>query len=301
MHNFLLPAACFVLLGVVVDYLLAILFAIVEGLTEFLPVSSTAHIRLTQFACGIDPKDKFWTMFAVVIQFGAILAVAVYFWKRLLGFVKTFPRGENKNKTWLSHPLTLVIVACIVTGVPVWLLKKTVIDENLKNPMVMGIALVVGGAIMWAVDALATRPKIKSIDQIGMLEAAWVGACQILSAVFPGTSRSMATIAGGQIFGMSRPVALEFSFFVSVPIMFAATLKELKDCLKPDDGTPALHLTANQWGVLFVGVAVSFVVAWGVIAWFMNWVKKHGFVPFAIYRLIVGAVVIALAGKLAQP
>jgi undecaprenyl-diphosphatase len=276
-----------------VDYLLAILFAVIEGLTEFLPVSSTAHIRLTQSLCHIDKADPFWKMFAVVIQIGAIAAVVVYFWDRILKFVKTFPRGEKKNKTWMTHPLTLVFVAFVVTAVPSYLLKKQ-IDKALENYWAMGIALIVGGVIMWAVDVLATRPKIQTVEGMGLLEAVWIGACQIASAVFPGTSRSMSTIAGAQIFGVSRPAALEFSFYLSIPIMLAATAKELKDCLKPGDGTPAVHVSGEQWGVLLVGTAVSFLVAWGVIAWFMQWVRKHGFVPFAIYRLIAGAAVIAM-------
>jgi undecaprenyl-diphosphatase len=287
------------------DLLLSILFGVVEGLTEFLPVSSTAHIRITQFLCGISPHDEFWKMFAVVIQIGAILAVVVYFRHRLLKFLRTFPAGEHGDRTWLNHPLTLVMIAFVVTAGPAYLLKKLV-DQNLESPWVMGLALVVGGIVMGAVDLLCTRPRITHVEQMGPLEAVWVGAVQILSAIFPGTSRSMSTIAAGQTFSMSRQAALEFSFFLSIPIMFAATAKDLKDFIRPpaDPLThfrpAAIHVSAQQWAVLAVGTAVSFVVAWAVIAWFMRWVRNKGFVPFAVYRLFAGGAVLALvySGKL---
>ncbi len=281
------------------DYLLALLFGIIEGLTEFLPVSSTAHIRLTQFLCHISPDDKFWEMFAVVIQLGAILAVVVYFWNRLLKFVKTFPKGEKGTSTWLTHPITLVAVAFVVTAVPSVLLKK-IIEDHLKSVYVMASALIIGGIIMWIVDVAFRKPKVMHVEEMSLIDAIWIGAVQILSAVFPGTSRSMCTIAAGQVFSLSRQTALEFSFYLSIPIMCAATVKELYDYLKPHKdpltriAPPAIHLTGDQWGVLAVGTFVSFVVAWGVIAWFMAWVRKHGFVPFAIYRIVIGGVILAL-------
>ena len=283
----------------------SLILGVVEGLTEFLPVSSTAHLRITQFLCGISPKDEYWKMFAVVIQLGAILAVVAYFWGRLVKFVRTFPKGERGNRTWVTHPLTLVMIAFVVTAGPAYLLKKMV-DKNLESPWVMGGALVIGGMVMWVVDVMCTRPRIKHVEEMGVLEAVWVGAVQILAAIFPGTSRSMCTIAAGQTFGMSRQAALEFSFFLSIPTMFAATAKDLKDFIRPaaDPVTnirpEAIHLTGQQWGVLAVGMLVSFIVAWGVIAWFMNWVRNKGFAPFAVYRLAAGAGVLALAyyGKL---
>jgi undecaprenyl-diphosphatase len=244
-------------------------------------------------------------MFAVVIQLGAILAVVVYFRDRLVKFVRTFPKGERGNRTWLTHPLTLVFIAFVVTAGPAYLLKKMV-EKNLESTWVMGGSLIVGGIVMWIVDAAFSRPRITHVEEMGVIDSIWIGAVQIFSAIFPGTSRSMSTIAAGQTFGMSRQSALEFSFFLSIPIMFAATGKDLKDYIRPavDPVThirpEAMHLTGQQWGVLIVGLLVSFVVAWGVIAWFMNWVRTKGFVPFAIYRLLAGVAVLALAyaGKL---
>jgi undecaprenyl-diphosphatase len=186
-----------------------------------------------------------------------------------------------------------VAIAFVTTAVPALLLKKR-IEGNLEHLWVMGTALLVGGVVMWVVDALCTRPKITHVEQMSVIDALWIGAWQITSAVFPGTSRSMSTIAAGQVFGMSRAAALEFSFFLSIPIMVAATLKELKDVILParDPATgirpPGLHPTGEQWTALAIGTAVSFVVAWVVIAWFMGWVRRRGFTPFAVYRIALG-------------
>ena len=251
---------------------------------------------------GIPESDKFWEMFAVVIQLGAILALSGYFRKRILTFVRTFPKGQNGDRTWINHPLSLVMIAFVVTAIPALLLKK-LIEHNLESLTVMGWALIIGGIVMGVVDLTFRKPRITHMEQMGILEAVWIGAVQILSALFPGTSRSMCTIAAGQVFSMSRAAALEFSFFLSMPTMCAATLKELKDYLHPsaDPVThirpPAIHLTGDQWTTLFIGTIVSFFVAWVVIAWFMQWVRKHGFIPFAIYRLLIGGFVLYLAFK----
>src|SRR5438445_1692000 len=161
-------------------------------------------------------------MFTIVIQLGAILALPVYFWHRMLQFVRTFPKGERGDRTILTHPLSLTFIAFVVTAVPAWLLTKQ-IGKNLENLWVMALALLIGGVIMWIVDAVFTRPRTMHMEGITLLQAIWIGAAQILSAVFPGTSRSMSTIAAGQLAGLSRPAALEFSFFVSMPTMVVAT------------------------------------------------------------------------------
>jgi undecaprenyl-diphosphatase len=150
----------------------------------------------------------------------------------------------------------------------------------------MGVALLIGGAVMWAVDALCRQPKILHMEEMGFLQAIFVGLAQILSAAFPGTSRSMATIAAGQATGMSRAAALEFSFFLSMPTMFAATAYKLhKPLLKPD---AAIAMTGHNWIILAIGFATSFLVAWAVVAWFMHWVRRHGFALFAVYRIVAG-------------
>ncbi len=270
------------------QYLEAVVLGVVEGLTEFLPVSSTAHIRIAQSLLGQDAQDEYWKMFAVVIQLGAILSVVLYFWKRIVSFVRSYPKGEQGTNTWWNHPLALVLLSFVVTAGPCFVIDDK-IGELLENTTVMAWALIIGGVLMWAIDAwFSPRAKVMSMDQMNFRQAIVIGLSQILAAAFPGTSRSMSTIAGGQVMGLSRSAALEFSFFLSIPVMFAATgFKLLKYLLKHE--TP---MSSDQWGVLGVGFAVSFLVALAVIAWFMRWVRTRGFVPFAIYRLIAGAAIL---------
>lgn len=298
------------------DYLASVVFGIVEGLTEFLPISSTAHLRLAQDLCDKDLADPYWKMYAVVIQLGAILAVLVYFRERIIKFLQSFPTGSKGDRTIWTHPVTLTLIAFVVTAGPAWILKKKVIDKNLENLWVMGSALLIGGVVMWAVDAIFTKPRTLEVEKMSLPQAIWVGLVQILSAVFPGTSRSMSTIAAGQSSGLSRATALEFSFYLSIPTMIAATGKELWDegglgeWVKSHlhshshavaDATSVLataapiQMTGERWGVLLVGLVISFLVAWAVIAWFMAWVRNRGFTPFAVYRIIVGIAVLIYA------
>ena len=272
------------------DYLLSVFLGVVEGLTEFLPVSSTAHLRICEVLLHIDLHDGFWKMYTIVIQLGAILALPVYFWHRIVQFVRTFPEGERGNRNILTHPLSLTLIAFVVTAIPAWALAK-VIGENLESIRVMALALLIGGIIMWIVDAVFTRPRTMHMEEMTLPQAVWIGAAQILSAVFPGTSRSMSTIAAGQVAGMSRPAALEFSFFLSMPTMAAATGYDFLKSVIPHhhEGEIApLTITAHQWIVLAIGFVVSFFVALAVVAWFMNWVRARGFVPFAVYRILLG-------------
>jgi undecaprenyl-diphosphatase len=272
------------------DYLLSVFLGVVEGLTEFLPVSSTAHLRICESLLHIDLHDGFWKMYTIVIQLGAILTLPVYFWHRIVQFVRTFPKGERGNRTILTHPLSLTLIAFVVTAIPAWALAK-VIGKNLESIWVMALALLIGGIIMWIVDTVFTRSRTMHMEEMTPLQAVWIGAAQILSAVFPGTSRSMSTIAAGQIAGMSRPAALEFSFFLSMPTMAAATGYDFLKSVIPrhHEGEIApLTITPHQWIVLAIGFIVSFFVALAVVAWFMNWVRAHGFVPFAVYRILLG-------------
>jgi undecaprenyl-diphosphatase len=281
------------------DFLLSILLGVVEGLTEFLPVSSTAHLRIVEAVLHLDLHDSFWKMYTIVIQLGAILALPVYFWNRILKFLSTFPKGERGDRNFLTHPLSLTIVAFIVTALPSWALTK-VIGKNLESLWVITIALLVGGIVMWTVDAIFTRVRVTHMEEMSLPQAIWIGACQILSAVFPGTSRSMSTIAAGQIAGLSRPAALEFSFFLSMPTMVVATGYDLLKTLKPSRNTinegnlAPLAVDSHQWIVLAIGFVVSFFVALVVVAWFMRWVRTKGFVPFAIYRIALAIVLIIL-------
>jgi len=293
------------------EYLLSLILGIVEGVTEFLPVSSTAHLRLAEALLHISLSDGYWKMYSIVIQLGAILCLPVYFAGRITKFLSTFPRGESGNRTALTHPLGLTVVAFVVTAIPSFLLTK-VIGKHLENVVIIGWSLLIGGIVMWIVDAMHAKAeaagptgtsKIRTwkMEDMSLGQSIWIGFCQIFSAVFPGTSRSMSTIAAGQIAGMSRAAALEFSFFVSMPTMAAATLYTLYKSLRGKGENPigVSQIDAHGWIVLAVGFVVSFIVAYASVAWFMAWVRKRGFAPFAVYRIIVGALVLVFAAKLA--
>jgi len=275
-------------------------------------VSSTAHLRIAEALLHVSLSDGYWKMFSIVIQLGAILCLPVFFGGRLLNLLSTFPRGSHRDRTPFTHPLGLVILAFLVTAIPSFALTK-VIGKNLENLYVIGAALLIGGIIMWIVDA-RSAPWEKAgpgaagspiytwkMDDMGSAQAFWIGACQILSAVFPGTSRSMSTIAAGQLWGMSRAAALEFSFFLSIPTMVVATgYTLLKSVMgKGENAIGAADINPHQWVLLGIGFAVSFIVGYASVAWFMAWVRRRGFVPFAIYRILLGIAVLAFAGKLA--
>ncbi|HJT69954.1 MAG TPA: undecaprenyl-diphosphate phosphatase [Terriglobales bacterium] len=293
------------------DYLLSVILGIIEGLTEFLPVSSTAHLRIAESLLHISLSDGYWKMYTIVIQLGAILCLPIYFRTRISKFLSTFPRGENGNRTPLTHPLGLTLIAFLMTAIPAFLLTK-VIGKHLESLYIMGMSLLVGGVVMWVVDAInaksealgpgahASRIHTWKMETMGVGQAIWIGACQILSAVFPGTSRSMSTIAAGQIAGMSRASALEFSFFLSIPTMVAATGYDLLKSLRGKGVNPigVSQIDAHGWVVLAIGFVVSFIVAYVAVAWFMAWVRKRGFTPFAVYRIVIGALVLAFAARL---
>jgi undecaprenyl-diphosphatase len=284
------------------DFLLSVILGILEGVTEFLPVSSTAHLRIAEKLLHLDLHDSFWKMYTIVIQLGAILALPVYFRSRITKFLLSFPRGERGHRTMLTHPLSLTLIAFVITAIPAWLLKKQ-IGQNLESLSVMAWAILLGGVIMWIVDAMFTRPRTMNMEEMSLPQAAWIGAVQILSAVFPGTSRSMCTIAAGQTGGLSRAAALEFSFFLSMPTMVVATGYDLLKTIMPhhhDAGDAAIapvSMNAHGWIVLAIGFVVSFVVALGVVAWFMRWVRERGFAPFAIYRIVLGLGLLVLIGR----
>ena len=293
------------------DYLLSVVLGIVEGLTEFLPVSSTAHLRITEALMHINLSDGYWKMYSIVIQLGAIACLPVYFRERILKFLSTFPRGERGDRTFLTHPLSLTVVAFVVTAIPAFLLTK-VIGKHLESLEIMGLALLFGGIAMWIIDALnakweaagpgapGSRIRVWHTEDMSFGQAVWIGACQILSAVFPGTSRSMSTIAAGQLAGMSRSSALEFSFFLSMPTMVVATCYDLLKSLlgKSENPIGVSGMTSHEWIVLAIGFIVSFFVAYASVAWFMAYVRKHGFVPFAIYRIFAGIAVLVWIAKL---
>jgi len=287
------------------DYILSVILGIVEGLTEFLPVSSTAHLRISEALLHISLTDPYWKMYTIVIQLGAILALFLLFASRIIEFFRTFPEGENGDRTKFNHPLTLTMAAFVVTAIPAFLLHK-IIGQNLESLRVMALSLLIGGVVMWGVDWWSSRsePFTKDVEEMTLGQAVWVGFCQIASAVFPGTSRSMSTISAGQLVGMSRPAALEFSFLVSIPTMFAATGYDLLKTLHPKQVAGAeelapLVMTSHGWIVLAIGFVVSFFVALAVVEWFLRFVRNNGFTVFAIYRILVGIALLIFGSRLA--
>jgi undecaprenyl-diphosphatase len=279
----------------VTDHLLAFLLGLIEGVTEFLPVSSTAHLRVAEVLLGISLSDGFWKMFAIVIQLGPILCLPIYFRRRIAEFLTRFSRGIRRDRTAVNHPLTLTLLAFVCTAVPAFLLSK-VIGANLEKLGLMAWCLIAGGAVMWLIDAIFGRPdKLGDVESIQPGQAIWIGLLQSVAAVFPGTSRSMATIAAGESAGLSRATALEFSFLLSIPTMVAATGSDLLKFIRhPEGGSPPgmLRMDSHRISILATGFVVSFFVAWGVVAWFMKWVRSRGFAPFAVYRICVGIAVL---------
>jgi len=294
------------------DYLLSVVLGIIEGLTEYLPVSSTAHLRIAESLFHLSLADGYWKMYTIVIQLGAILCLPVYFRDRIAKLLSTFPQGENRDRTVMNHPLSLVLIAFVVTAIPSFLLTK-VIGKHLESMPIIGWSLLIGGIVMWIIDAAKAKSEAAGpgapsssirtwkMDAMSLGQAVWIGFCQIFSGLFPGTSRAMSTIAGGQLAGMSRASALEFSFFLSIPTMIAATgYTLLKSVMgKGENPIGVSQITSNQWLLLAIGFVVSYLVAYASVAFFMAWVRKRGFVPFAVYRIVVGILVLAFAARLA--
>lgn len=261
----------------------AVILGIVEGLTEFLPVSSTGHLILVnQF---VDFTGSFAKMFDVVIQFGAILSVVVYFWDRLVPF-GAHKSAREKSRTWNLWTKTIVGVT------PAILIGATVgkyVQELLFNPITVAVALLVGGIILIFIENKKKYSTINSIEALTYKTAFLIGFIQCL-AMIPGTSRSAATIIGAMLLGASRLVAAEFSFFLAIPTMTAATAYSL---LKT-----GLTMSSSELIVLATGFVVSFFVAWMVIAGFMSYISKKDFKPFGYYRIVLGILVLLYFGLL---
>jgi undecaprenyl-diphosphatase len=288
-------------------YIQSLLLGIVEGLTEFLPVSSTAHLRIVEAAMRIPLDDAYWIMYTIVIQAGAILALVLLYLERIVGFIKSFPRGESGDRTWKNHPISLTLIAFFFTSIIALPLHK-LSEKHLGSIAVMAWALLIGGIIMWVVDARASRyePNTLHVEEMTLGQSIWIGICQSLSAIFPGTSRSMSTIAAAQMVGLDRPSALEFSFLLSIPTMLAATAWDLLKSIHPSKSALAagavpvaqVHMTGQNWIVLAIGFVVSFIVAVGVVEWFLAWVRRHGFTIFAVYRIVFGILLLVFGSRL---
>jgi undecaprenyl-diphosphatase len=265
------------------DFINATILGIVEGITEFLPISSTGHlIIVNQFINFTDAS--FAKMFDIVIQLGAILAVVVYFWNRLWPFGKG-KTGQERSTTLLTWKKVIVgIIPAIIIGAKFGHL----IEEKLFNPKIVAGALIVGGIIIILVESRKRTARFTDVKSLSYGTALAIGFCQCLAMV-PGTSRSAATIIGAMLLGASRIAAAEFSFFLAIPTMAAATVYSL--------WKHYASITVHQVELTAVGFIISFFVAWAVIAGFMNYIRKNDFRLFGYYRLALGALVIILLAK----
>jgi len=259
-----------------VIYLKAIILAVVEGVTEFLPISSTGHMILVDEFLKISPDASFSEAFMVMIQLPAILSVVVYFWKDLWPFVKD--RDETQARIVLWAKIVIAFLPAAVLGV---LLHHLL--QKLFNPYTVAATLLAGGVILILLERTQRIGKIPTVREIGFQTALLIGFIQCI-AMIPGTSRSAATIIGAMLLGASRVAAAEFSFFLAMPTMFGATAFEI---LKN-----GLHFTGEQWAVVAVGSVVSFAVAYAVVAAFMNYIRRHDFKPFGYYRIVLGVLVL---------
>lgn len=262
------------------DIVRAIILGVVEGLTEFLPISSTGHMILVMPLLGIDETNRFWNgAFDIFIQLGAILAVVIYFWRRLWRLTVRPPA-----QPWHEHILVKLFVAFLPAAV-IGSLAGDFIEEKLKNPLIVAYALAIGGVAILAIEAAVRRPRVMDAAAVSLACALGIGLAQCLAMV-PGTSRSGATIMGALALGLAPAAAAEFSFFLAIPTMFAAGCYSM---LKHLD-----ELQAHTLPPLAVGFVVAFIVAWIVIAAFMRFIQTHRFTVFAIYRIVLGAVVLAV-------
>jgi len=261
---------------IVMDFWQAIIIAIVEGLTEFLPVSSTGHMVITSALLKLN-KDEFTKLFEVCIQLGAILAVVVLYWRKFLVF--------DKNRVSFYVKLIVAVLPALIIGY----LFADRIDALLESPLVVGITLLLGGIVLLFVDNWFTQPTIERDEDMSLFKALRIGFWQCI-AMIPGVSRSAATIIGGMQQKLTRNVAAEFSFFLAVPTMAAATGYKL---LK---GRELLMSNTDNLKLLLVGNIVAFIVAMIAIKFFINTLKKYGFRVWGYYRIVVGIAILAAIG-----
>jgi len=315
------------------DLIRAIVLGIVEGVTEFLPISSTGHLVLCERWMGMDLHDEFWGMFTIFIQIGAIAAVAVFFRARILELLRGQPErlltpleisasaplgrggasgsgtpgsvsseigrvlepataaavdGDDTPVTAAQRGYAVLMIILASTPLVVAYFADKWAEKHLTQPWIIGAALAIGGVIMIVIEWLPLNITTRRIERITWKQALGIGGAQVLAAIFPGTSRSAATIMAGLVAGLSRPAAAEFSFFLAIPAMGAACLYKLLKFLK--HGLPSLDRVL----LLVMGTLVSFLVAYAVIAVFMAYIRRHNFVPFAVYRIALGLLVLWL-------
>lgn len=263
-------------------FILVIILAIVEGLTEFVPVSSTGHMILVEkFINSPNISKNFMDSFLVIIQFGAILSVVLYFWKDLTPFTKSKEEFSKKMQLWSK-----IIVGVLPAGVIGLLADDYISEYFMDSPTIVASMLILYGIVFIFIDkVIKNKGRISNMEELSYKLAFIIGFFQCLAMV-PGTSRSGATIVGALLLGLSRSVAAEYSFFLAIPTMAGATLLKLVK--------NGLNFTTQEWQLLLLGSAVSFIVAYAVIKWFMGYIKTRTFRIFGIYRVVLGILVLLL-------
>jgi undecaprenyl-diphosphatase len=266
------------------ELLKAILIGIVEGITEWLPISSTGHMILVDEFVKLNVSPEFLELFLVVIQLGAIMAVPVLFWNKLNPFSKKKSEAERKS-TW---SLLFKVVVGVLPAAVIGFLFDDLLDKYLYNYIVVAIALIVYGVIFIFIEKMQSgkRYRIEDVNDLTYKDALIIGAFQMLSLI-PGTSRSGSTIIGGMLTGVSRVASAEFSFFMAIPIMLGASLLKIVKFVMA-----GFSATGTEIAILLVGMFVSFIVSLFSIKFLMDFVKRHSFSPFGVYRIILGIVVI---------
>lgn len=268
----------------IIEILKSILYGIVEGITEWLPISSTGHMILLEELLPMKVSQSFWDVFLVVIQLGAILAVVVLYWHKIFPF-----NFKNKNRPFLRYDIFQmwfkIIVACIPAAI-VGLLFDDWLNAHLYNAIVVAIMLVLVGIAFIIIENhnKDRRARVDTLQQLSWADALIIGVFQLIAAVFPGTSRSGATIIGALMIGVSRTVAAEFTFFLAIPVMLGASLLRLVRF--------GFAFTAAELVLLLVGMMVAFIVSILVIRFLMSYIKKHDFKVFGWYRIILGILVL---------
>lgn len=269
----------------VLEILKSIFYGIVEGITEWLPISSTGHMILLEEILPMNVSASFWEVFLIVVQLGAILAVVLLYWKKL------FPLNlSNKNRPLLRYDILQlwfkILVACIPAAI-VGLLFDDWLNEHLYHSVVVAIMLILVGLAFLFLENRNRyqRARVTALSQITYRDALIIGIFQLIAAIFPGTSRSGATIIGALMIGVSRTIAAEFTFFLAIPVMFGASLLKLVKF--------GLAFSGMELGLLFVGMLSAFIVSLLVIRFLMAYIKKHDFKVFGYYRIALGIVVLA--------
>lgn len=274
------------------EILKAIVFGVVEGITEWLPISSTGHMILLDEIIKLNVSEEFYSMFQVVIQLGAILAVVLIFWNKI------WPFGKNNNNAplattgigaWIKKDIFVlwfhILVSCVPAAI-VGILWDDLFEELFYNPTCVALALIIFGVAFIVVETrkAGQTAKINTVADITYTTALLIGLFQLIAAIFPGTSRSGATIVGALIIGVARTAAAEYTFFLAIPVMLGASLLKLLKF--------GLHFTGMELAILLIGMLVAFIVSMFVIKFLMDYIKKHDFKIFGWYRIILGIVVL---------